>query len=182
MLWPGAIFPTILMNNLVYPSVLISQMLAYYTTSLWVFRRQSLPQLNVTSHFLFFLSSFSFFFFFFLFFFFSSFSFFLFSFFRVCYLLRKTQHYQNSAGFSLWRTSIFGHSVKSCGFYSPKSPLWNDLHCMYMGAPSIYIPSSNVPVSQPSTPSSHHHVPNSIWRTSWEFVYGHVHSKWETAF
>lgn len=40
------------MNNLVYPSVLISQMLAYYTTSLWVFRRQSLPQLNVTSHFL----------------------------------------------------------------------------------------------------------------------------------
>ena len=74
--------------------------------------------------------------------------------------VRKSQHYQNSAGFSLWRTSIFGHSVKSCGFYSPKSPLWNDLHCMYMGAPSIYIPSSNVPVSQPSTPSSHHHVPN----------------------
>lgn len=45
-------FPTILMNNPVYPSILISQMLAYYTTSLWVFRRQSLPQLNVTSHFL----------------------------------------------------------------------------------------------------------------------------------
>ena len=29
-----------------------------------------------------------------------------------------------------------------------------------MGAPSIYIPFSNVPVSHPSIPSSHHHVPN----------------------
>ena len=45
-------FPTILMNNLVYPSILISHMLGNHTIYLWVFRRQSLPQLNVTSHFL----------------------------------------------------------------------------------------------------------------------------------
>ena len=45
-------FPTILMKKHVYTSILISQMPGYHTIYLWVFRRQSLPQLNVTSHFL----------------------------------------------------------------------------------------------------------------------------------